>query len=90
MIVGRDGIQAFYQGAFDAGVEDAQITLTDLKVLGDEAYEIGNYTNRILPEEGAAIVDSGKYVVILKRENGSWKMDVGIFNTNLPLPAPEK
>ena len=90
MIVGREGIQAFYQGGFDAGVVDARITMTVLNVLGDEAYQIGTYTNRILPEEGEAIVDSGKYVTILKRVNGSWKINVGIFNTNLPLPVPEE
>jgi len=90
MIVGREDIQAFYQGGFDAGVVDAQITMTDLNVLGDEAYQVGNYTNRILPEEGEAISDSGKYVTILKRDKGTWKINVGIFNTSLPLPVPEE
>ncbi len=41
------------------------------------------------PEEGEAISDSGKFVTIWKRENGSWKVDVDIFNSSLPLPAPE-
>jgi len=90
IIVGREGIQAFYQGGFDAGVVDARITMTVLNVLGDEAYQVGTYTNRILPEEGEAIVDSGKYVTILKREKGIWKINVGIFNSSLPLPVPEE
>ena len=43
-----------------------------------------------LTDEGEAISDSGKYVRIWKRVTGTWKVDVLIFNTSLPLPAPEE
>ena len=89
MIVGREGIQAFNQGGFDAGVGNLQLTMTDLQVYGDTAHDIGKYTLTIQPEEGEAISDSGKYLVILKRVNGSWKLDAVCLNTSLPLPAPE-
>ena len=90
MIVGREGIQAFYQAAFDAGVGDLQTTMRELSVNGDMAHETGKYTLTIQPEEGEAISDSGKFVVIWKRENGSWKVDLDIFNTSLPLPVSEE
>ena len=90
MIVGREGIQAFFQGSFDAGEADVQLTVIELSVSGDIAHVVGKYTFTMQPEEGEAISDNGKYVEIWKRENGSWKMDVDIWNTNLPLPTAEE
>ncbi len=89
MIVGREGIQAYIQGGFDAGVGNFQLTMTDLQVYGDMAHDIGKYTLTIQPEEGAAISDNGKYLVILKRVNGTWQLDAVSLNTSLPLPVPE-
>ena len=90
MIVDTEGIQAVFQGFFDAGGGDLQGTVIDLHVNGDMAHMVGNYTLTIQPEEGDAITDSGKYVEIWKRENGRWKIDVGIWNSSLPLPAPDE
>ena len=90
MIVGRGSIQAIYQASFDAGVGDLRITVIELSVSGDMAHEVGKYTDTTQPDEGEAISDSGKYVRIWKRVNGSWKVDVLIFNSSLPLPAPEE
>ncbi len=90
MIVGRESIQAFIQASFDAGVGNLQLTAIELSVYGDMAHDIGKYTLTIQPEEGEAISDSGKYLVILKRVNGTWKLDAVCLNTSLPLPAPEE
>ena len=90
MIVGREGIQADHQANFDAGAGDLQLTVIDFNVDGDLAYEVGKFTLTIEPEEGEAISVSGKYVRIWKRVNGSWKVDVLISNTSLPLSAPEE
>ena len=90
MIVGREGIQAVFQAGFDAGVGDLQGTVIDLHVNGDMAYVVGKSTFTVQPEEGGAISSSNKYVKIWKRENGSWKIDLLIFNTSLPLPVPEE
>ena len=89
MIVGMESIQAFIQAALDAGAGELQATLIELHVNGDMAYEVGEYTLTIQPEEGKAISDSGKYMEIWKRVNGSWKIIADIFNTSLPLPVPE-
>ena len=34
--------------------------------------------------------DTGKYVVILKRTGGSWKVAYAIYNSDLPPPPPPK
>ena len=90
MLVGRESIQASVQGFFDAGASNLQSTVIDLHVNGDMAYVVGKYTLTIQPEEGEAISVIGKYVTIWKRENGSWKYDVDIWNSSVPLPVPEE
>ena len=90
MIVGRESIQAHYQGIFDAGVSDLQTTVIDLHVSGDMAHDVGKYSLTIQPEEGETFSVSGKFVTIWKRENGSWKIDVDIWNSSVPLPIAEE
>ena len=89
IIVGRESIQEFFQSFYDAGGRDLHLTVIDLHVSGDMAHDVGKYTLTIKPEEGEAISDSGKFVTIWKRENATWKIDVDIFNTSVPLPVPE-
>ncbi|MCH7819093.1 MAG: nuclear transport factor 2 family protein [Candidatus Marinimicrobia bacterium] len=89
LIVGREGIQAWMQASHDAGLGDLQLTVIDLHVNGDMAHVVGKYTLTIQPEEGEAISDNGKFVDLWKRVNGSWKIDVNIFNSSVPLPVPE-
>ncbi len=87
MIVGREAIQNFWQDVIDAGISDLQFTTLEVGVARDLAYEIGEYALTIQPEEGEAIMDQGKYVVVWKRENGEWKLDVDIWNSSMPLPG---
>ena len=90
LVVGRENIQAIFQGFFNTSALELQLTVIELSVHGDMAHRFGKYTLTIQPEEGDAVSDNGKYVEIWKRENGSWKMDVDIWNSSLPLPAPEE
>ncbi len=90
MIVGRESIQADLQSNIDAGVGNIQVTAQELYVNGDMAHDVGKFTFTIQPEEGEAISNSGKYVTIMKRENCTWKIDVQIWNSSVPLPAPEE
>jgi len=47
---------------------------------GDTAIDIGKYT---LSGEAGNVMDSGKYVVILKQEGGQWKLHRDIWNSSL-------
>jgi len=89
MIVGRENIQANFQGFFEHGSRDIQLLVIELLVNGDMAHRVGTYTLTIQPEEGESISENGKYVEIWKRINGTWMMDVDIWNSNLPLSVPE-
>ena len=90
IVIGKEGIQAVFQGFYDVGGRDLQLTVLDLHVHGDMAHVVGKYTSTTQPEEGEAISNSGKYVELWKRENGTWKLNTAIWNTSLPLPVPEE
>jgi uncharacterized protein (TIGR02246 family) len=84
-VVGRQAIQAMWQGAMDMGVKEAKLETVDLMAMGEKtACDIGKYTLKIQPEEGVTVTDTGKYVVIWKHDGESWKLDVDIWNTSLP------
>ena len=88
--VGRENIQALFQSFHDAGASDLQAKESELSVSGDWAHEVGKFTLTIQPEEGEAISDSGNFVVISKRVNGTWMRDTVIWNSSVPLPVPEE
>ena len=50
---------------------------------GDMAYDYGWYTFAFDTDNGR-VTDKGKYVVVWKKLDGSWKVTADIFNTNLP------
>ena len=90
MIVGRENIQENFQGFFEHGSRDIQLSVIELSLNGDMAHKVGTYTLSIQPEEGESMVDNGKYVEIWKRVNGTWMMDVDIWNTSVSFPVAEE
>jgi ketosteroid isomerase-like protein len=58
---------------------------------GDLAYDRGTYSMTVTPPGAAPIEDRGKYLGIWRKQaDGSWKISRSMFNSDLPLPAPEK
>ena len=85
MMKGKAAITAFWQGARDMGVKEAKLETVELTPMGDEtACEIGKYVLKIHPEGGAAFTDHGKYMMIWKLVDGSWKWDSDAWNSSLP------
>ena len=85
MMKGKAAIKAFWQGARDMGVKEAKLETVELTPMGDEtACEIGKYVLKIHPEGGAAFTDHGKYMMIWKLVDGSWKWDSDAWNSSLP------
>jgi ketosteroid isomerase-like protein len=85
MLEGRENIKAFWQGALDIGLHDIALRTVELTLVGDTAYEVGAYSFKIKTGTGESISDNGNFVVIWKlQEDGSWKWQIDIWNTNLP------
>jgi len=58
---------------------------------GDLAYTTGTYELAMNDASGKQINDHGKYVEVWKKQaDGKWKVAADIWNSDLPLPSPEK
>ena len=90
-VKGRAAIQQFYERNFK-GAKIGEFSLTHLesRSSGDTAYDAGMYRQTVTPAGAPAMKDAGKYVVILKRVAGSWKVAYAIYNSDLPPPPPAK
>jgi len=85
MIQGREGVEAYWAGGMQMGMNDAVLTTVDVIGMGDVVCEIGTYVVTVQPEGQDAFEDSGKYLVIWKKAtDGTWKLHVDIWNTSLP------
>jgi uncharacterized protein (TIGR02246 family) len=88
---GRAAIEAYHKNlASQVMVHGVTIKPTETHVLGDVAYEVGTYTQNLMPMKGGKTTDDkGKYVVLLKKDaSGAWLLTHSIYNSDLPLPAP--
>jgi uncharacterized protein (TIGR02246 family) len=83
-MVGREAIQAFWQGAMDAGIASARIEILEVEGHGDTAIEVSTYT---LHAQDGTELDAGKFIVIWKQVEGEWKLHRDIFNSSKPAPA---
>ena len=84
MLYGRQAAEEFWQAAINMGVGDVVLEIVEVVEQGDIASEIGQYTLTVQLPDGGAINDSGKYVVVWKQEEGTWKIDIDIWNSSLP------
>lgn len=84
-IAGHDALRDAWTHMLDLTEGQAVITPVDIDVAraGDMAVETGDY--RLSVRNGGQLMeDSGKYVVVWKKVDGTWKVAADIFNTNLP------
>lgn len=87
IVTGRANIQAYWQGAIDAGLIDGSVKTIDAKSDGDLGYEIGTFTLRFHGAKGDTVVEKGKYTEILKRNSeGKWISIYGMWSSNEPIP----
>jgi uncharacterized protein (TIGR02246 family) len=81
VIQGLEGIEAFWKGAMDMGLKKAEIEIIQAEGLGDTAIDEGRY--KLFLGNGQ-LADHGKYIVIWRKVDGSWKMDLDIWNSSMP------
>jgi uncharacterized protein (TIGR02246 family) len=83
-VIGREAIQAFWQGAMDMGIASAKIEILEVEEHGDTAIEVSTFA---LYAQGGQELDAGKFIVIWKRVGGEWKLHRDIFNSSKPAPT---
>jgi uncharacterized protein (TIGR02246 family) len=82
MIEGTEAILAFWQEALRLGIRRADLEIVDVEARDDLAYEVGHFMLTIEAQGGERVTSKGKYVVVWKNEELSWKRHASIWNAN--------
>jgi ketosteroid isomerase-like protein len=70
---------------------DLQQQSLEIEGQGNMAYDRGTYAMTVTPAGTTPIVDRGKYMAILRKQAGGlWKISRVMYNSDFPIPAPEK
>ena len=84
MVKGKEAIQLFWKGLIDAGMT-VKLEIVELEDEDDLGVEVGKF---VINGPDGKTADQGKYVVVWKEENGTWKLYRDIWNSSLPAAAP--
>lgn len=87
-IEGRQAIEEYYRKLFsDGATKVSGFTLTHLetRATGDSGYDVGTYRQTVAMGD-KTMQESGKYVVIVKRDGGEWRVAYAIYNAD-EMPA---
>jgi uncharacterized protein (TIGR02246 family) len=90
MLSGKDAIREMMTGIFAMPGFSLkwQPTKAEAARSGDIAYSIGTYEFSFNGPDGAATTDRGKYSTVWKKQaDGSWKVSIDMFNTDMPMPG---
>jgi len=80
---GREPIQAFWQGAIDAGLSALTLEAVEVEERGDLAFEVGKFTLQAPGEGDQKTTVFGKYIVVWKKgDDGAWRLYRDIWNTD--------
>ena len=78
-VVTGSAIQEYWEGILALGVTNGVLKTVSLEERDDVAVEEGQYEMRV----GADVVDTGKYVVVHRRQpDGGWLWGIDIWNSD--------
>jgi len=81
IVSGRAALPAFWAAMLGMGIKRCSFDTLEVEEHGDAAIEIGRVT---LYADGDVQIDTPKYLVVWKREDGKWRMHRDIFNSDQP------
>lgn len=84
---GREAIGKLFGGFFQMPgfTMEWHPTRVEVAQSGELAYTSGTYSDSAQDASGKTVQDRGKYVTIWKKQkDGSWKVQLDIFNSDLP------
>jgi ketosteroid isomerase-like protein len=81
---GRDAILAQLKAGKDRGAANVKIAVTGAESNGDLGYGTGTY---VVTGADGSHLDHGKWMLVSKKVNGTWKTECDIFNSDMPMPG---
>jgi uncharacterized protein (TIGR02246 family) len=87
--VGRTMIGSWSQAFLDQFRVQFALAVDEVRVLGEWAFERGEYTISLHPKAGGpSMRDMGKYITVYQRKPGdAWRMARDIWNSSNPPPG---
>ena len=82
---GTAAIREFFFGVLDAGLGEVEMDPLRLEVFGDVAYEAGRCKMLVPSTMGKRREERGKYLLILARQAGDWKVLADCWSSDLSL-----
>jgi ketosteroid isomerase-like protein len=90
---GKAAVRAWYD-QFLTQMRTSSLTVTNREVLigGDWATEVAGFEWALVPLAGGpSFIDRGSYIQVWHREpDGRWLFSREVWNSDTPLPSPEK
>ncbi len=84
---GTASIREFLFGAIDAGLGEVELDPIRVEIFGDVAFEAGRCKMLVPTAAGKRREDRGKYMVVLTRQGGEWKIVSDCWSSDLSLAA---
>jgi ketosteroid isomerase-like protein len=82
---GTAAIREFFFAALDSGLGEVELEPLRVEVLGEVAYEAGRCKMLVPVAMGKRREERGKYMVILSRQGGDWKIISDCWSSDLSL-----
>ena len=85
-VEGHDAIRAFCVGFLQTPGLEFQLTSVRpiIAEAGDVVIDVGSYAMKYTDAKGKTVEDVGKFVTVLKKVDGEWKLLVDTFNSDKP------
>lgn len=80
MISGREAIKKRWTLPSGVKIPLHKITPTEIRIVGEYAYDIGYYEGRTLRIDGNEVSWKGKYMIVWQKVRGEWKIYADIWN----------
>ena len=80
---GTDAILAQLKASKDNGAAQVKIVVTGAETSGDLGYGTGTYDIR---RADGSHLDHGKWMLVEKKSNGTWKTECDAFNSDMAMP----
>jgi uncharacterized protein (TIGR02246 family) len=86
---GRAAIQQFYEKMIaSATINKLTTSHSEMRAFGDTGYDVGTFTQTYTPTNAKPMNTTGKYVAIVKRVGGAWKIAYMSLSLDSPAPKP--